>query len=84
MSKEESQLFTQLDKWQRLTKLPEWKIFVNLLKEHTAFCQREVNKCVESKDLIGAYGNLMKMKDIPKILGLVKKEQERLGKGKEN
>ena len=58
--------------WKVLLARPEWRNYVNLLKEYELFLQKEVNQCVRTGDKEGAIKFLAQKDLIPRILGKVK------------
>jgi|TARA_Y100000310_G_scaffold341165_2_gene439444 hypothetical protein len=77
----ESPLIKELEAWQSLTKLPEWDYYVQLMNKHCMFLQKEVNRCVKSRDFEGAIAFLAKKEEIPRVLGLVNSRIRELEKG---
>ncbi len=59
------------DQWENIIHTPEWVVYRNLLKEHIAYLQKEVNDKLEEQKNVEAYGALRAMKDAKKILDLV-------------
>ena len=79
---DENPLVREFYQWKALLSYPEWRNFLHLLEEYAEFLQKEVNRCVRNRDLIGAAEFLAKMDDIPKILGKVKERIKTTQKAK--
>jgi len=56
------------------------KSFLALLEERKNFLQGEVNKFVRAKDLIEAYGALMRKEDVDKTVEMMTKRLQELQK----
>lgn len=50
------------------------KAFKLLLDERKEYAQKEVNRFVREKDLMGAYAALAKLDDTDKLIGLIKQK----------
>ena len=56
----------------QLFSYPEWQRYVDVVEEHEAHLQKEVNRCVRDNDLNGAIKFLAQKDLIPKLLRKVK------------
>ena len=58
------------------------RAFYEILDEHKASLQAEVNSFVEKQDLVGAYGALRALRDADRILRLTQQKLDKLNKDK--
>lgn len=68
----ESVLVREFYRWKQLVSYPEWEEYIQLLREHCIFLQKEVNRCVREGNKEGAMMFLAQKEQIPKLLGKVK------------
>ena len=68
------------DELEILVDSSKWRQYVSVLKKRQVYLQEEVNKWVNEKNLIEAYGALCKLKDIVKTMEMVNKRLEELAK----
>jgi len=71
MSKDENPLITELDELNILVTSENWRQYLKLLKKHSEYLQKEVNRFVREQNLICAYGALAKFDDAVKTIEIV-------------
>ncbi len=69
--------------WKQLQSYPEWRRYVDLLKDNEEYLQKEANRCIRDNNIEGAIKFLAQKDLIPKLLGKIKDRVKSCKKEKE-